>query len=167
MKRTNLASLLALAVSTAMLPAYAGSLIVSGEAAFKSAPAPASNMAAPIIGAASANSPAMGVVAAKAEIKPPAPIAKKWQVDVKDITLANTFARWATDANQKIRWDADKHVLVEAPDILTGSFEDVVAQVLSSPGISQGTYPLEVCFYPNNPPLARVTRKGEQGKECK
>lgn len=93
-------------------------------------------------------------------------IIKTWQVEVKDVTLANTFTRWAESSGQKVRWDAERHILVEAPDTLTGSFEDVVTTVLSSPGIAQGTYPLEVCFYPNNPPLARITRKGEQ-KECK
>lgn len=108
-----------------------------------------------------------------AEIKPallpqePVQPAKTWKIDVRDVTLSNTFTRWAEASGQKIRWDADKHVLVEAPDTLSGSFEDVVTAVLSSPGIAQGAYPLEVCFYPNNPPLARITRKGEQGKECK
>lgn len=91
---------------------------------------------------------------------------RTWQVEVKDITLANTFARWAEASGQKVRWDAERHILVEAPDTLTGTFEDVIATVLSSPGIAKGSYPLEVCFYPNNPPLARITRKGEQ-KECK
>lgn len=99
------------------------------------------------------------------ESRPVAP-SKTWQVEVKDVTLANTFTRWAESSGQKVRWDAEKHVLVEAPDTLGGSFEDAVTTVLSSPGIAQGAYPLEVCFYPNNPPLARVTRKGEQ-KECK
>jgi Toxin co-regulated pilus biosynthesis protein Q len=112
--------------------------------------------------------PVVQVVAqASVETTLPAIAAKTWQVEIKDVTLSNTFARWAESAGQKVRWDAEKHVLVEAPDSLTGSFEDAVVAVLSSPGIAQGSYPLEVCFYPNNPPLARITRKGEQSKECK
>lgn len=92
---------------------------------------------------------------------------KSWVVDVKDVTLSNTFMRWAEAAGHKVRWDAEKHVLVEAPDTLVGSFEEAVITVLSSSGIADGAYPLEVCFYSNNPPLARITRKGEQEKECK
>lgn len=92
---------------------------------------------------------------------------KTWTVDVRDVTLSNTFARWAEAAGHKVRWDAEKHVLVEAPDTLVGSFEEAITTVLSSSGISDGAYPLEVCFYSNNPPLARITRKGEQDKECK
>ena len=97
--------------------------------------------------------------------KTPAIIERHWQVELKDITLANTFARWADTANYRVRWDADKNVLVDAPDKIYGTFEDALTAVLSSPGITQGAYPLEVCFYTNNPPLARVTRKGEQ-KDC-
>lgn len=93
--------------------------------------------------------------------------AKSWAVEVKDVTLNNTFMRWAEAAGQKVRWDAEKHVLVEAPNTLVGSFEEAVIAVLSSSGIADGAYPLEVCFYSNNPPLARITRKGEQEKECK
>ncbi len=103
------------------------------------------------------------VPAASVQAKP----APSWTVDVRDVTLANTFTRWAEAAGQRVRWDADKHILVDAPDTLRGTFEDAITAVLSSPGIAQGAFPLEVCFYPNNPPLARITRKGEQGKECK
>ncbi len=109
------------------------------------------------------------VVPAKVNVEKPAIIeatpSQTWQIDVKDVTLATTFNRWANAAGQKVRWDADRHILVEAPDSLVGSFEDAVTRVLSSAGIAQSTYPLEVCFYPNNPPLARITRKGEQ-KDC-
>jgi hypothetical protein len=64
-------------------------------------------------------------------------------------------------------WDVDKHLLIDAPDVYLGSFEQVVSAVLSSPGLVQGPYPLEVCFYPNTPPLARITRRGEQSRDCK
>jgi hypothetical protein len=89
-----------------------------------------------------------------------------WRVELKDITLSTTFSRWADVAGWKLRWDADKNVLIDAPDSFSGTFEDAVASVLSSDGIRRGTYPLEVCFYTNTPPLARITRKGEQ-KDCK
>lgn len=91
---------------------------------------------------------------------------QRWDIQVKDINVYGTFQRWARDANWQVRWDAGKHVLIEAPDTLHGSFEDAVRSVLESPGIAMGPYPLEVCFYPNTPPLARVTRKGDQAKEC-
>ena len=95
-----------------------------------------------------------------------APPEKSWEIRVSDIHLASTFHRWAATAGYRVRWDAAKHVLIEAPDTVRGSFESALQQVLESPGIAKGTYPLEVCFYPNTPPLARITRKGEQDKEC-
>ena len=65
-----------------------------------------------------------------------------------------------------MRWDADKHFLVEAVDTFSGSFEDALTGVLKNPAVVFSKYPLEVCFYPNTPPLARITRKGVQEKEC-
>ncbi|MCR6481012.1 toxin co-regulated pilus biosynthesis Q family protein [Variovorax sp. ZS18.2.2] len=92
---------------------------------------------------------------------------QRWTVEIKDVNLANTFQRWAGSAGWKVRWDAAKHVMVEAPDTVTGTFEEAIEAQLSSPGIATSSYPLEVCFYPNTPPLARITRKGEQTQECK
>lgn len=92
---------------------------------------------------------------------------RQWTVDVRDVYLANTFQRWAKQAGWRVRWDAAKHVMVEAPDTFTGSFEEAVAAQIESPGIANSSYPLEVCIYPNNPPLVRITRKGDQDKECR
>ena len=41
--------------------------------------------------------------------------------------------------------------LIDSPDVYMGSFEQVVSAVLSSPGLVNSPYPLEVCFYPNTP----------------
>ena len=95
------------------------------------------------------------------------PQASTWDVKLQDINLANTFQRWAAAAGWRVRWDARKHVMIEAPDQIGGTFEDAVRIVLESPGIAASAYPLEVCFYPNTPPLARITLKGDQDKECK
>lgn len=113
-----------------------------------------------------AQSAELSVAATAAGASSAAALSRKWEILIKDINVHGTFQRWARDAGWQVRWDAGKHVLVEAPDTLQGSFEDVVRTVLESPGIALGPYPLEVCFYPNNPPLARVTRKGDQAKEC-
>lgn len=104
------------------------------------------------------------VVAVSTETNAPV---QKWEILLKDINLANTMQRWADDAGWRVRWDARKNFMVEAPDMIQGTFEDAIRTVLESPGIAGGAYPLEVCFYPNTPPLARITRKGEQEKECK
>lgn len=108
---------------------------------------------------------AVAITPAKAK-EPPPPAAAVWDVAIKDVHLANTFQRWAAKAGWRVRWDAAKNVMVEAPDTFNGSFEDAVTAQLASPGIAYSAYPLEVCFYPNTPPLARITRKGEQVKEC-
>lgn len=90
-----------------------------------------------------------------------------WEVQLKDITLAKTFARWSATAGYRVRWDAAKQVEIGGPDTYEMPFEEAVQAALSTPGIVHSEYPLEVCFYPNNPPLARITRKGAQEKECK
>lgn len=95
------------------------------------------------------------------------PVQLVWQVRIEDVTLAAVFARWGRDAGVSVRWDVDRHLLIDAPGSHKGSFEEAITQVLQSPGINKGAVPLEVCFYPNNPPLARVTRFGAQKEECK
>jgi Toxin co-regulated pilus biosynthesis protein Q len=87
---------------------------------------------------------------------------KKWVVDPKDGTLDNIFRKWAAQAGYSYRWDVDKHIMVDAADVLSGSLEDALNSVLNSSGISSGDTPLEYCIYANTPPLLRVTRKFEQ-----
>lgn len=113
------------------------------------------------------SSKAMTVVPGKAKVTPITNGVQGWTVETRDINLANTFQRWAAQAGWRVRWDAAKHVMVEAPNTVTGTFEEAVEAQLASPGIAMSAYPLEVCFYPNTPPLARVTRKGDQAQECK
>lgn len=92
---------------------------------------------------------------------------RTFEVRLADIKLSTAMARWATDTGVRLRWDADKHVLVGAPMTFTAnSAFEAVAQALSTPGIKNSEYPLEVCEYPNQPPLLRVTRQGEQAKDC-
>ena len=128
-------------------------LVIGAQKAVKAGPAPVATVIAPVVAPVQTNAPPAGE--------------RAWRVEVKDVTLANTFQRWATVAGWRVRWDAAQNVMVDAPDTFNGTFEDAVASQLSSPGIAYSAYPLEVCFYPNTPPLARVTRKGDQLKECK
>jgi hypothetical protein len=93
-------------------------------------------------------------------------VKQKWDVAVTDITLAKALDRWAAKAGWRVRWDADRHVLISAPAVYEGSFEDAVAAVLATPGIRGSAYPLEACVYANTPPLIRVTRMGDQVNEC-
>lgn len=99
-------------------------------------------------------------------VRLPEPPQKTWTMDIKDVNYYGAFSRWASEAGYQVRWDADKHFVIEAVDTLAGTFEDAVSQVLSNPAVVYSKYPLEVCFYPNTPPLARITRKGIQEKEC-
>ncbi len=111
------------------------------------------------------------------EIIPVAPIAAlaggqteppvmHWEVKTSDVTLLRTLERWALDAGYKLKWDAAKNFLIGASDIYTGSFEDALQAVLSSAGIRLSDYPLEACIYSNTPPLVRITRQGDQVREC-
>ena len=106
--------------------------------------------------AAAPATPASGAVAAH-------PV---WEVLPQDITLARTLERWAALAGYRLRWDADRNFLIAASDRYEGGFEDALRAVLGSAGIRQSDYPLEACIYANLPPLVRVTRLGEQAREC-
>jgi hypothetical protein len=89
-----------------------------------------------------------------------------WNVLVQDITLARTLERWGAQAGYRVKWDAQRNFLIGAPDSVDGSFETALRAVLDSAGIRQSDYPLEACIYANTPPLVRITRQGEQAREC-
>ncbi|MDL5034353.1 TcpQ domain-containing protein [Pelomonas sp. APW6] len=112
--------------------------------------------------APAASAAAKAVPAAGATQEP----VKTWEVLASDVLLMKTFQRWAKDAGYTLRWDAEKNFLVSGPNTWTGSFEYAVFKTLMTPGIRYSDYPLEACVYPNKPLLMRVTRKGEQARDC-
>ena len=103
---------------------------------------------------------------AGASVLAPVAAASQWDVKTSDITLYRTLERWAAAAGYKLKWDASRNFLIGAPDAYTGSFESALQTVLSSAGIRLSDYPLEACIYANTPPLVRITRQGEQAREC-
>lgn len=121
-----------------------------------------SSRAAPVAPA----SPAAPVAVKVTPVPNPEPPKRSWTLDVKDVNYFGAFQRWARDAGYQVRWDAEKHFVIEAVNTFSGSFEEAVTAVLDNPAVAFSKYPLEVCFYPNVPPLARITRKGAQEKEC-
>ena len=94
------------------------------------------------------------------------PAALHWSVRVQDITLARTLERWGAQAGYRVKWDAQRNFLIGAPDNVDGTFESALKAILNSAGIRQSDYPLEACIYANTPPLVRITRQGEQAREC-
>jgi hypothetical protein len=90
----------------------------------------------------------------------------RWEVRTSDVTLSRTLERWALAAGHKLKWDASRNFLIGAPDVYVGSFEGALEHLLSSPGIRFSDFPLEACLYANTPPLVRITRQGEQSREC-
>ena len=91
---------------------------------------------------------------------------KRWDVLTTDVTLTRTLERWAAIAGYRMKWDAGRNFLISAPSTFEGSFELALAQVLGTPGIRLSDYPLEACIYGNTPPLVRITRQGQQTREC-
>jgi hypothetical protein len=89
-----------------------------------------------------------------------------WKIQDGDIRLSDALKRWAADAGYQLRWEAERHVMISGNGSFHGDFESAVVDALKTPGILFSEYPLEVCFYPNSPPLARVTRQGEQAQYC-
>lgn len=89
-----------------------------------------------------------------------------WSVLTQDITLARTLERWGNQAGYRVKWDAQRNFLIGAPDSVEGTFETALKVILNSAGIRQSDYPLEACIYANTPPLVRITRQGEQAREC-
>lgn len=94
------------------------------------------------------------------------PLETRWEVRTSDVTLSKTVERWTAAAGHKLKWDAARNFLIGAPDVYVGTFEGALQHLLSSPGIRHSDYPLEACVYANTPPLVRITRQGEQSREC-
>ena len=92
--------------------------------------------------------------------------AQRWDVLTGDVLLSKTLQRWADKAGYRIKWDAARNFQIAAPTVFEGDFESAVADVLATPGIRMSDYPLEACIYANTPPLVRITRQGEQAREC-
>ncbi len=115
--------------------------------------------------AVGADRPASDAAVAEA-LDPAVAVALRWEVKASDVTLARTLERWCAAAGHKLKWDASRNFLIGAADVYQGSFEGALEQVLSSPGIRFSDYPLEACIYGNTPPLVRITRQGEQQREC-
>jgi len=111
--------------------------------------------------------PARLVGASEPEAAAAAASVRAYEVHVADVRLVASMQRWAAMDGVRLRWDADKHVLITAPMTFQArSAFDAITQVLSTSGIRNGLFPLEVCEYPNQPPLLRITRQGEQAKDC-
>lgn len=94
------------------------------------------------------------------------PQTMRWELRLDDLRLDRALARWAKQAGYSFRWDADRYLLIGAPSVFDGNFTDAIEQVLETPGIANSEYPLEACVYANNPPLLRITRLGDQAREC-
>ncbi|WP_234265132.1 toxin co-regulated pilus biosynthesis Q family protein [Hydrogenophaga sp. NFH-34] len=107
-----------------------------------------------------AATPAPNVPAAPKAINLPA---ETWSIQISDVRLETTLERWAKQAGYTLIWDADRHVLITAEDNFSGSFDEALLRVLSSPAISKSDFPLEAVIYGNNPPVLRITGLGEQG----
>jgi hypothetical protein len=102
----------------------------------------------------------------------PSVIEKKWEVRVSDVRLSATFERWARESadagspKYKVLWDAEKHVLIDATPTYSGTIFDAIESALKTPAIAKSPYPLEACVYDNEPPLVRITKRGEQADAC-
>lgn len=92
---------------------------------------------------------------------------KTYEVKLSDIKLSRAFARWAEADGVRMQWDADRQVVIEAPNVFRAQTAyDAMVQALGTPAILHSEYPLEVCEYANVPKLERITRRGEQSKDC-
>lgn len=121
--------------------------------------------AAAFVQAASAAEPSLPVAPYAGSGAAGAP-QRHWTVLVQDITLERTLQRWGAQAGVRLKWDAQRNFLIGAPDTIEGTFEAALKTVLDSAGIRQSDYPLEACIYANDPPLVRITRRGEQARDC-
>lgn len=137
------------------VPAFAGNLIISGEE-------PVSKSVA----AGTAPATSLAVATPVVPVVVTASTVRTWRVQSEDIRLSTTLERWSKEAGYNLIWDAQKQVLLSAKDSFDGTLEEALKRVLSSPAIRKSEYPLEACFYPNQPPVIRVTRMGEQIEDC-
>ena len=148
-------------------------LVIAFTGSKPGSPLLVSKVAAPVVAPKqpAVSVPATVVATAAAAAPPPAkpqgPVMTAYEIRLTDMRLSTAMARWAAEGGVRIRWDADKHLLISAPQTFTAaSVADAVAMALATPGIRNSEFPLEACEYPNTPPLIRITRQGEQAKDC-
>lgn len=149
MMMKRLTCLLALAMT---VPAFAGVLIIKEDPDKKAV--------------ATATAAVVAVATPVVPVVVTATTVRTWRVQSEDIRLSTTLERWSKEAGYNLIWDAQKQVLLSAKDSFDGTLEEALKRVLSSPAIRKSEYPLEACFYPNQPPVIRITRMGEQIEDC-
>ena len=131
----------------------------SSTKAGRTAPPATDSTPATATQAASVSAPAL-------RVRTPGTTIRTWTILPTDGRLATTFERWAKADGMKLVWDAQQHVMLSSSDSFTGTLTEALNRVMTSPAIRLSPYPLEACIYPNNPPLLRITRAGEQSLEC-
>ena len=73
---------------------------------------------------------------------------EKWELLLSDKTIRQTFAKWSQKSGHQIIWEITKDIPVVAEATLTGSFEQVLEQVLES--LRYSDYPIEAIIYDNS-----------------
>lgn len=156
------------AASAPVPVAAASATLAAAQSALVAASAPSPSLAAtspmPVASAvvSSAALPSQKIV----PLPIPGTIKKTWVILPTDGKLATTFERWAKADGMKLVWDAKQHVMLSSADTFNGTLIEALNRVLGSPAIRLSAYPLEACIYPNDPPVLRITRLGDQTLEC-
>ena len=156
------------AASAPVPVAAASATLATAQSALIAASAPSPSQAA------SSPMPVASTVVSSAalpspkSVPPPIPgsVKKTWVILPTDGKLATTFERWAKADGMKLVWDAKQHVMLSSADTFSGTLIEALNRVLGSPAIRLSAYPLEACIYPNDPPVLRITRLGDQTLEC-
>ena len=141
----------------AALPGQAGTLIITGSEAVSASGAGPGGAGRSSSNPGAAMRPGAGAAQGYQQ---------QWSIEPTDVRLVDAFSRWAKTAGIQLRWDAARHVELGATDVYDGDIQAAMVAALQSPSILNSDFPLEVCFYPNRPALARVTRRGEQQRDC-
>lgn len=88
---------------------------------------------------------------------PEAPVQQTWRIELSDRTVRGALTRWTQEAGWRLIWEAPVDFAVDAPAMLTGTFDEALQSVIGS--LSTTDAPVQAILYRGNRVL-RIVEKG-------
>ncbi|GLU32130.1 TcpQ domain-containing protein [Trinickia caryophylli] len=88
---------------------------------------------------------------------PEAPVQQTWRIELSDRTVRGALTRWTQEAGWRLIWEAPVDFAVDAPAMLTGTFDEALQSVIGA--LSSTDAPVQAILYRGNKVL-RIVEKG-------
>ncbi|MFM0152114.1 toxin co-regulated pilus biosynthesis Q family protein [Paraburkholderia sediminicola] len=95
--------------------------------------------------------------ASSASAVPPPPPLPTWRIELSDRTVRAALTRWAQQAGWQLIWEAPVDFSVDAPAVVTGTFDQALQSVVAA--LASSNAPVQAILYRGNKVL-RIVEKG-------